>query len=59
MSSPNVVNLAAKLLAIDPSLTVAELRELIIQGGDEKRAGERSVLLMNPKKSVELLQQRL
>jgi subtilisin family serine protease len=59
MSSPNVVNLAAKLLAIDPSLTVAELRELIIQGGDEKRAGERSVLLMNPKRSVELLQQRM
>jgi len=58
MSSPNVVNLAAKLLAIDPSLTVAELRDLIVEGGDEQAAGERSVLLINPRKSVELLQQR-
>jgi subtilisin family serine protease len=43
MSSPQVLNLAAKLLALAPSLTTAELRELILdaQSGDlaETRTG--------------------
>ena len=58
MSSPNVVNLAAKLLAIDPSLTPAELRGLIEAGCEEHVTGERTVRLINPKRSVELLAQR-
>ena len=56
MSSPNVVNLAAKLLAVDPSLTPAELRELIDGGCDEHQTGDRTVRLINPKKSMEMLE---
>jgi len=58
MSSPNVVNLAAKLLAVDPSLTPADLRELIDGGCDEHQTGDRTVRLINPKKSMELLAKR-
>jgi len=59
MSSPNVANLAAKLLAVDPTLTPLELRELIEAGCDERKAGERTVRLINPKRSMELLGKRL
>ena len=55
MSSPNVVNLAAKLWALNPKLTAAQTRQLIIDGCDAKAAGERSVKLINPKKSAELM----
>ena len=57
MSSPNVTNLAAKLIALKPDLTALQVRELIEKGCDEKMAGERKVLLINPKKSMELLAQ--
>jgi subtilisin family serine protease len=56
MSAPNVVNLAAKLLALDPSLTTAELRALILDGAD--RVEEDRRVLLNPRRSVELLQER-
>jgi hypothetical protein len=56
MSAPNVVNLAAKLLALDPTLTTAELRALILDGADRTADGRR--VLINPKRSVELLRQR-
>jgi subtilisin family serine protease len=55
MSSPNATNLAAKLLAVKPDLTPEQVRDLIVRGCDEKQAGDRDVLLMNPKKSMELL----
>ncbi|MBU0509915.1 S8 family serine peptidase [bacterium] len=55
MSSPNVQNLAGKLLAKKPNLTVAQLRDLIVNAADEKPAGERMVKLMNPKRSLEML----
>lgn len=53
MASPNVVNLAAKLLAVDPSLTAVELKQLIIKGADRKQ--KENFLLMNPERSLELL----
>ena len=56
MSAPNVVNLAAKLLALEPTLTTSELRALILDGAD-RMEGDRRVLL-NPKQSVELLRER-
>jgi subtilisin family serine protease len=56
MAAPNVANLAGKLLAIDPTLTVAQVTELI-QRGAEKSADGR-INLINPKKSVELLKER-
>ncbi len=55
MSSPNVVNLAGKLWAMNPKLTSAQVRQLIIDGCDPKTAGERPVKLINPKRSAELL----
>lgn len=56
MSSPQVLNLAGKLLTLKPDLTAAQLRELIINGADERKAGDRTVKLMNWKKSLELLE---
>ena len=57
MSSPQVLNLAAKLLAIDPSLTTAQLRQLILDGSDEKVLATRVIRLMNPAASVQALNQ--
>jgi subtilisin family serine protease len=54
-ASPNVTNLAAKLLALKPDLTPIQVRGLIVTGADERQVGDRTVRLMNPKKSVELL----
>lgn len=53
MASPNTVNLAAKLLALDPSLTPARLTELIVAGGTRSEDGRRNNI--DPKRSVELL----
>jgi subtilisin family serine protease len=58
MSSPQVLNLAAKLLALAPDLTTDELRRLIIDGTDARQLETREIRLMNPKRSLELLQQR-
>lgn len=55
MSSPQVLNLAAKLLAIDPGLSTAELRRLILEGSDEKVLESRSIRLLNPAASVALI----
>lgn len=53
MASPNVVNLAAKLMAIDPELTVAETIQLIKKGCD--RSADGRINLINPQKSIALL----
>ncbi len=50
MSSPNVVNLAAKLLAQNPELTVAELRARLVDGADHLDDGRR--VLINPKETL-------
>lgn len=55
MASPNVANLAAKLLAIDPALTPPQVIEVIRKGCDERSYGERKYLLLNPQRSAELL----
>lgn len=54
-ASPNVVNLAAKILAIRPDLTPTQVRDLIEKGSDEKEVGDRTIRLINPKKTMELL----
>jgi subtilisin family serine protease len=53
MASPNVVNLAAKLLALDPSLTPAQAIELIKQGANASEDGRRH--LIDEKRSVAIL----
>ena len=57
LSSPQVMNLAGKLLALKPDLTVAQLRQLILDGCDGKEAGDRMAMLVNPKRSLELLKE--
>jgi subtilisin family serine protease len=57
MAAPQVTNLAAKLLAIDPSLTPPRLIELIRKGADTTDAGR--LHLINPKRSVQLLESGL
>ena len=52
MSSPNVVNLAAKLLAVRPELTPTELRDVIVETCDVHKSGDRTVRLINPKKAM-------
>lgn len=56
MSAPNVTNLAAKLFAIDPSLTPEQVIDLILLGCDKTEDGRRN--LINPKKSIALLKLR-
>jgi PAS domain-containing protein len=53
MAAPQVTNLAAKLLTIDPSLSPTQLIALIRNGSDTSADGRRH--LMNPNRSVELL----
>ena len=57
MAAPNVANLAAKLWALHPELTVTQVKQLIVDGADDKQAGERTYKLMNPKRSIELAAQ--
>jgi hypothetical protein len=57
MSAPNVANLAAKLLALEPSLSPTRVIELIKKGAD-KVEGARPMLLINPKRTVELLKEK-
>jgi len=53
MASPNVTNLAAKLFALDPSLTPKQVIEFIKKGATATEDGRRH--LIDPKRSVELL----
>jgi subtilisin family serine protease len=55
MASPNVANLAAKLFALNPSLTPTEAIDLIKRGATTSEDGRRH--LMDEKKSVELLRE--
>lgn len=56
MSSPQVLNLTSKLLALNPDLSTAELRQFLIEGADEVNLGDRKIRLMNPKASLTLMQ---
>lgn len=53
MASPNAVNLAAKLIALDPKLTPEQTIHLMVEGATPSADGRRHNL--NPKRSVELL----
>jgi len=55
MASPNVANLAAKLFALDPSLTPAQAIDLIRRGATTSEDGRRH--LIDEKKSAELLRE--
>ncbi len=55
MASPNTVNLAAKLLALDPKLTPEQVIHLIVTGATPSEDGRRHNI--NEKQSVALLHQ--
>jgi hypothetical protein len=55
MASPEVANLAAKLFALDPTLTPDQVIDLI-KAGLEPNPTDKRILLLNPKKSIEALQ---
>lgn len=57
MASPNVVNLAAKLIAIDPSLTPEQTIALMKKGSDASPDGRRH--LINPAATLALLHTHL
>lgn len=50
MASPQVANLAAKMLVVNPALTPPELIALMVSTADRSADGRR--VLMNPKKAV-------
>lgn len=56
MASPNVANLAAKLIALDPSLTPVQTIQLIRAGTTSSADGRRHNI--DPKASVRLLKER-
>ncbi len=56
MAAPNVANLAAKLLALDPALDVAALTALIMDGAE--RSADGRINLIHPRRSFELLKTR-
>jgi len=56
MATPNVVNLAAKLFALDPSLTPEQAIDLIRRGATASEDGRRH--LIDEKRSVELLKEK-
>jgi len=55
MASPQVANLAAKLFALNPKLTVAEVRAAILEGAERKGR----VNLIHPRRTAERLGFRL
>lgn len=55
MAAPNVVNLAAKLFALDPSLTPPQVIDLIKKGASTSEDGRRH--LIDEKRSVALLKE--
>jgi subtilisin family serine protease len=57
MASPNVVNLAAKLIALDPSLTPPQVIRLIEDGA--KASADGRLHNIDPKRSVDMLRTRL
>jgi subtilisin family serine protease len=55
MASPNVVNLAAKLISLDPTLSPEQVIHLIVAGATASKDGRRHNI--DPKRSVALLKQ--
>ena len=53
MAAPNVTNLAAKLFAVDPSLTAEQVRDLIVRGATP--LANSNLKLIDPKQSISLL----
>ena len=56
MAAPVVTNLAAKLLAINPGLSVRELKKTILDGADIKTfSNGKTGKILNPQKSLQIV----
>ncbi len=55
MASPNVANLAAKILAIRPDLDPVTVKQLIVDTADVVMAGDREVRRIHPKDAIAAL----
>ena len=53
-AAPVVANLAIQLFSLNPNLTAAEVKQLIIKGAD-KETYEKGISIINPKKTVSLV----
>ena len=56
MSSPNVVNLAAKILAVNPEMTPQEVVDLMKAGAETSDDGR--ITLINPKTTLEMMEKQ-
>jgi len=56
MAAPEATNIAAKLWAVHPKLSVAQVKDGIVRGADDKPQGGKSIKLMNPKASFALFE---
>ena len=54
MASPQVANLAAKLLATHPGLSAAEVKRLIVAGADARQVSGQTIKLLNERRSFDL-----
>jgi subtilisin family serine protease len=59
MAAPNVTNLAAKLIARDPSLEPPDVIALMKKGADDMGGDELEMLVINPKRTMKLLEKKL
>jgi subtilisin family serine protease len=57
MSSPNVANLAGKIWAVNPDLSVDDVKNYIISYSDV--SGDGRIILMNPKASIDAVDKKL
>ena len=58
LAAPQVSNLAAKLLAVEPSLSVSELRELIEETATWEGKPEKRIKVIHPKAAIAALKDR-
>jgi subtilisin family serine protease len=54
MAAPQVVNLAAKILARYPQLTAVQVKKLIVDGAEVKEVAGRKLRILDPRRSLEL-----
>jgi subtilisin family serine protease len=54
MSAPQVVNLAAKLLAVNPDLTPSELKKIIVESSTTSDEDDK-VLLIHPRNAMDMV----
>jgi len=55
MASPQVANLAAKVLAVNPDLEPAEVFELIVRGSETLPGDDQGLKVIHPQQTIQLV----